>query len=147
LCSIIAGELRPENDETGSGGADDAIGERTDADNDGAAPGGWALQGRMNRGKPKILVVGAGIVATAIAYRLARRGADVVIVEQNCPAGGVTGKSFAWINAAHGVAPPNVPLRIRALAEYRQLQGELGDALRIDWNGALTWTNDRTPPS
>ncbi len=96
----------------------------------------------MNGRKPKILVIGAGIVGAAIAYRLARRGADVTIVEQNCPASGVTAKSFAWINVAYGVAPENVALRSRALDEYRRLQGELVGALRIDWNGALTWSND-----
>jgi glycine/D-amino acid oxidase-like deaminating enzyme len=91
---------------------------------------------------PRILVVGAGIVGAAMAYHLARRGADVTIVEQNCPASGVTARSFAWINVVHGVAAENLPLRIQAIADWRRLQGELGDALRIDWNGALTWSGD-----
>lgn len=96
----------------------------------------------MTGGKPKILVVGAGIVGASMAYYLARRGADVTIVEQNCPASGVTSKSFAWINVAHGVAAENLPLRMQAIADWRRVQGDLGEALRIDWNGALTWSDD-----
>lgn len=96
----------------------------------------------MTGRKPRVLVVGAGIVGASIAYHLARRGADVTVVEQNCPASGVTAKSFAWINVAHGVATENLKLRGQAIADWRRVQSELGDALRIDWNGALTWSDD-----
>lgn len=92
--------------------------------------------------RPSAIVVGAGIVGASIAYHLARRGAAVTLVEQNCPAGGVSGKSFAWINLTHGVASANAPLRDGAIGEYRRLQQELGGALAIDWPGALTWSDD-----
>jgi len=91
-------------------------------------------------GTPRVAVVGAGIVGASIAYHLARRGADVTVIEQNCPASGVTAKAFAWINVSHGVAGPNAPLRERAIGEYRRLDRELGGSLPIDWCGALTWT-------
>ena len=93
-------------------------------------------------GGPRVAVVGAGIVGASIAYHLVRRGCDVTIIEQNCPASGVTARAFAWINVSHGVAGPNAPLRERALNEYRRLDRELGGALPIDWCGALTWTNN-----
>ncbi|MEX0809728.1 MAG: FAD-binding oxidoreductase [Dongiaceae bacterium] len=96
----------------------------------------------MNASKLRIVVVGAGIVGASIAYHLARGGAAVTVLEQNCPASGVTGKSFAWINVSHGVAAENAMLRAQALGDYRRLQGELGDALKIDWCGALTWTGN-----
>ncbi|MEX2297659.1 MAG: FAD-dependent oxidoreductase, partial [Dongiaceae bacterium] len=96
----------------------------------------------MNASKQKIIVVGAGIVGASIAYHLARGGAAVTVLEQNCPASGVTAKSFAWINVSHGVGAENAPLRAQALADYRRLQGELGDALPIDWCGALSWSSD-----
>jgi len=57
----------------------------------------------MNVAKQKIIVVGVGIVGASIAYHLARAGAAVTVLEQNCPASGVTGKSFAWINLSQGV--------------------------------------------
>ena len=96
----------------------------------------------MTGRKPHVIVVGAGIVGASMAYHLARRGADVTIIEQNCPASGVTARAFAWINVSHGVAGPNAPLRERALGEYRRLDDELGGALPIDWCGALTWTRN-----
>jgi glycine/D-amino acid oxidase-like deaminating enzyme len=96
----------------------------------------------MGSARPRIVVVGAGIVGASIAYHLARRGAAVTLVEQNCPASGVTGKAFAWINVSHGVAAENLKLRAQAIADWRRLQSELGDTLRIDWNGALTWSDD-----
>jgi glycine/D-amino acid oxidase-like deaminating enzyme len=91
---------------------------------------------------PHIVVVGAGIVGASIAWHLARGGAAVTVLEQNCPASGVTGKSFAWINVSHGVAAENAPLRAQALADYRRLERELGSSLRVDWCGALTWSRD-----
>ncbi|MEX2200343.1 MAG: FAD-binding oxidoreductase [Dongiaceae bacterium] len=96
----------------------------------------------MNTAKPKIIVVGAGIVGASIAWHLARNGAAVTVLEQNCPASGVTAKAFAWINVSHGVAAANASLRKQALGDYRRLQNELGAALPIDWCGALTWSSD-----
>jgi glycine/D-amino acid oxidase-like deaminating enzyme len=97
---------------------------------------------RMSVAKQKIIVVGAGIVGASIAWHLARNGAAVTVLEQNCPASGVTAKAFAWINVSHGVAAENALLRKQALADYRRLQNELGDALPIDWCGALSWSSD-----
>ena len=84
------------------------------------------------------MVVGAGIIGAAIAYRLARRGASVTLVERHRPAAAVTSKAFAWINVTHGLAEPYARLRQLALHEYRVLDGDLNGALRVDWCGALT---------
>ena len=58
--------------------------------------------------KTKTLVVGAGIVGASIAYHLARRGAEVIIVDRVGPAAGASGKSYGldgsvipWINDAN----------------------------------------------
>ncbi|BCQ62888.1 hypothetical protein PBOI14_46380 [Pseudomonas sp. Boi14] len=51
-----------------------------------------------------VIVVGAGIVGAAIAYHLARQGAQVTVLEQDSPGSGVTRHSFAWINP-HGEFP------------------------------------------
>jgi len=47
-----------------------------------------------------IVIVAAGVIGASIAYHLAQRGAQVIILEKERPASGATGKSFAWINAS-----------------------------------------------
>jgi glycine/D-amino acid oxidase-like deaminating enzyme len=45
-----------------------------------------------------VVIIGAGVIGTACAYFLARRGADVLVLEKNHPAAGATGASAAMIN-------------------------------------------------
>ena len=47
----------------------------------------------------RITVVGAGIVGSAIAFHLARRGAQVALLDAGEPGMGASSHSFAWINA------------------------------------------------
>ena len=47
----------------------------------------------------KVAVVGAGIMGAAIAWRLARRGVDAVLIDKGQPGHGASSHSFAWINA------------------------------------------------
>jgi glycine/D-amino acid oxidase-like deaminating enzyme len=82
-----------------------------------------------------VAVIGAGIVGSSIAYRLARRGASVTLIDRGQPAGECTGKSFAWIG------PEDPPLGSGTLDEYRRLEHEL-PGLPIDWTGALVWRRD-----
>lgn len=89
---------------------------------------------------PRIVVVGAGIVGASVACHLARRGATVTLVDRGQPAGGVTGRAFAWINVAHGQPVHYARLRHLALDEYRRLERELAPAVRVDWCGALSWS-------
>lgn len=96
----------------------------------------------MNGRGPSVVVVGAGIVGASLAYRLARAGAAVTLVDGARPASGATARSFAWINVAHRVASGNVGLRSLAIGEYRRLERELGGALSVDRRGALAWSSD-----
>ena len=54
----------------------------------------------------------------------------------------MTARSFAWINIVHRNAPVLAQLRNLAIADYRRLEDELSGALAVEWNGALTWTED-----
>jgi len=87
--------------------------------------------------RPKIVVVGAGIVGASIAYHLSRRGAAVTILDKGPPAGEATGAAFAWINNSQETSTPASSLRHLAIAEWRRLEGEL--KLGVNWCGALTW--------
>lgn len=88
---------------------------------------------------PKIVIVGAGIIGASSAYHLARRGADVTLIDKVGPAAGATGVSWAWLNATHGNPRPYFDLRFHSMREWRNLQDQIGGRLKIDWCGSLVW--------
>ncbi|QEU96891.1 NAD(P)/FAD-dependent oxidoreductase [Streptomyces kanamyceticus] len=94
-----------------------------------------------------VVVVGAGIVGSSVAYHLARRGVPVTLLEQGTTAAaGVTGDSFAWIGGSVGDWPGGAhDLREYVLADYRRLEAELPQ-VTIRWTGSLSWAAD-TPPA
>ncbi len=94
----------------------------------------------MGNGQGKrVVVIGAGIVGASLAYHLAGKGANVTLVEAEDIASGVTGSSFAWLNASHPEPDPISQLRGSAIKEYRRLQTQL-PGLEIRWTGALSYS-------
>ena len=56
-----------------------------------------------------VIVVGAGIVGSSLAYHLARRNARVTLIDKAPqPANDVTDKSFAWITVAQDKSPKTI---------------------------------------
>src|SRR5690349_18014748 len=53
----------------------------------------------------RVVIAGGGIIGANLAYRLAKRGASVTLVERTRPASGATANSFAWINATYSKQP------------------------------------------
>lgn len=88
----------------------------------------------------RVVVAGGGIVGASIAYHLAKRGAEVTLLEKAEPAAGASGKSFAWINANFSKQPRDYHLfsRLGVLA-WRGLHQRLGDELPVRWGGTLEW--------
>lgn len=92
---------------------------------------------------PHVIIVGAGIVGTSLAYHLARQQARVTLLDKAPkPAYDVTEKSFAWINVTHSVSETYRTLRQQAIADWHRLENELNGQLTIDWSGAITWYSD-----
>ena len=87
----------------------------------------------------RVVVIGAGIVGASLAYHLAAKGAKVTVVEAERIASGVTGTSFAWINASHHESDPIAPLRGAAIEAYRRLEAQL-PGLKVRWTGALSYS-------
>jgi len=96
----------------------------------------------MSANNPRIVIVGAGIIGSTLAWHLARRGADVTLIDAGQPGSGVTGGAFGWICVSHDQPEPLMALRHLATHEWRRLQRDLGERLEIDWCGALTWSSD-----
>ncbi|WP_164901754.1 NAD(P)/FAD-dependent oxidoreductase [Neorhizobium lilium] len=90
---------------------------------------------------PQIAVVGAGIIGCAIAYNLALRGANVVLVEEGPePGHGVTGRAFGWVNVINGTPDnSNYTLWRKAIDEYRRLETVLPEAFSSARRGSLIW--------
>ncbi len=88
----------------------------------------------------RIVVVGAGIVGSTIAYHLVRRGAQVTLLERAKPASGATGNSFAWINATFSKQPRNYfDLNLLGIFGWRRMDHEFSGDLKIQWGGSVEW--------
>lgn len=89
-----------------------------------------------------VAVIGAGIVGASIAYHLARRGADVTVLDRALAGGGATAKSFSWINAHETQSRAYFDLRMASIEAYHTLAQDLGDDMGLRWGGSLAWEND-----
>ncbi len=88
----------------------------------------------MQPQSPDVVVVGAGLVGCTIAYRLARAGAKVTVLERSVPgaeassvAAGILGPAIE----AHQ-AGPALTLGLRSRERHAELAAELHEALGID---------------
>ena len=87
----------------------------------------------------RIVVVGAGVLGAATAYRLATRGAHVVLCEKNEPASGASGKSGAWLNAYATKLPRHYyELSHQGTLEWRVLEDAV-PGLDVNWCGRVEW--------
>ncbi|HXW87175.1 MAG TPA: FAD-binding oxidoreductase [Streptosporangiaceae bacterium] len=93
----------------------------------------------------RVVVVGAGIVGSCVALRLAAEGADVIVVEAYRPGYGATANSFAWVGASHpGLHEPEPYFLLNALGvqAYRRLEAEFDLTPWFARTGCLTWSTD-----
>jgi glycine/D-amino acid oxidase-like deaminating enzyme len=88
-----------------------------------------------------VAVVGAGIVGTSVAYRLAGRGLRVALVEANTAASGVSSRSFAWFNSEQKRPDTYHRLNAAGMAEWAALAREVPGA-EIHRTGSLRWPQD-----
>ena len=89
--------------------------------------------------KPKIIVVGSGIIGASIALSCVNLGADVLVLEQNKLGGAASSNSFGWINASFAESPAYFDLRNAAVIAFRNLKTELNLNDSVSWQGTLWW--------
>ena len=89
----------------------------------------------------KIVIVGAGIVGACLAYRLAKSGADVTVLEAGLPAGLASGRNFGWINASFFVSEDHFRLRVASIAAHHRLAAEVA-GYDVRWSGCLWWERE-----
>ncbi len=70
-----------------------------------------------------IVVIGAGVIGLAAAWRLAEQGVSVTVVEAERPGAGTSSTSFAWVNASSKVDAGSAYFTLNAAAvrEHRSL--------------------------
>lgn len=88
----------------------------------------------------KVIVVGAGIIGSLTAYRLARKGADVTLIDASQAASAASGASFGWINASFFLDENHFKLRHSAFDAYSRLEEELNTTI-INKQGCIWWDN------
>jgi glycine/D-amino acid oxidase-like deaminating enzyme len=93
----------------------------------------------------RIVVVGAGCVGANVAYRLAERGATVIVLEAGTPGGGTSSASFAWTNSFNKTPRDYHDLNVASMEEHGTLAKELGGGAWLHQDGALAWEDAPAP--
>jgi glycine/D-amino acid oxidase-like deaminating enzyme len=86
-----------------------------------------------------VLVIGGGIVGAATAYHLAKRGAQVTLLEADQLASGATGRNLGYIWVHTRRTGPELALVMSTRDELERLPEELGADFGLRTNGGLIY--------
>lgn len=90
----------------------------------------------------QFVVVGAGLLGSSIAYRLAEKGHPVTIVERDHPGAGTSGASFAWTNSNEKTPYSYHLINALGMRAHRELENEFGARPWFHGGGAVEWRSD-----
>lgn len=91
----------------------------------------------------RILIIGAGIIGTALADQLVHR-AHVTIVDAHTPGRGTSATSLAWLNANKTLDPHYFNFRMAALRRWADVAAEFGHPSWYVPSGNLAWAHTET---
>ncbi len=96
-----------------------------------------------------VVVVGGGILGTAITYALARRNLRVTLLEVGRLGMGATGGGFGWVNATYKTDDEAYfRLNAQAVTHYDRMAGEWGEErLGVHGGGSLFWADQNDAAS
>jgi glycine/D-amino acid oxidase-like deaminating enzyme len=94
----------------------------------------------------KVIVVGAGVLGTAVARALAVAGEEVLLLDRWRPGSGTTSTTFAWTNANRKLDPAYHRLNVAGMTEHADLARQLPGQPSYFPSGALHWANDGSAP-
>ena len=83
----------------------------------------------------RVVIVGAGVIGAACAFRLAEQGHAVTVIDGG--GGQATAASFGWLNASFYLDEAHFALRAEGLRAWRRLEDRV--TLPVSWCGALSW--------
>lgn len=87
----------------------------------------------------EVIVIGGGIVGASVAYRLAKEGARVTLLEAGRLGGGTTIASFAWVNSHNKPPIEYHRLNVSGMGEHYALRDEFGVAPWLHIDGHVEW--------
>jgi glycine/D-amino acid oxidase-like deaminating enzyme len=91
----------------------------------------------------KVVVIGAGILGAAIAFRLSQRqSVEVTVIDRAAAGSGATGHSFAWINGFSKPPRHYHELNRRSMDMWPGFVAELGVSNALTLGGNLVLAND-----
>jgi glycine/D-amino acid oxidase-like deaminating enzyme len=96
-------------------------------------------RGRTSASTGHIVVVGAGVVGSSVAFHLAARGASVSIVDPLPADGGTSGASFSVTVATRKTPHAFFALAVDGDGEHDRLADRFGEASWLHRTGTLEW--------
>lgn len=85
------------------------------------------------------IVIGAGIIGTCTALRLAQSGAQVTLLETSLPGDGTTSTTFAWVNASGKRPREYFELNVAGIQAHRRFLAEWTSTPWLVPTGSLRW--------
>jgi sarcosine oxidase subunit beta len=95
----------------------------------------------MKNNKADVVIIGGGVNGCSLAYRLAKKGLHVVVVEKKYLSSGATGASGAGIRQQWSTYE-NAQLAIQSVKIFEQLNRELGQDIEFRQGGYLIAVHD-----
>jgi glycine/D-amino acid oxidase-like deaminating enzyme len=91
--------------------------------------------------RPRVAVIGGGVLGVSTALHLGREGADTVLVTEADLASGATGRSLSWLNSFGGNRSDAYhALRVLGIDRYRTLSDRAEESHAwLKFDGGLTW--------
>ncbi len=101
----------------------------------------WNAAGRLMPSAVDVAIIGGGIVGCSAAYYLARQGVAVAVFEKGRIAGEQSSRNWGWVRQ-QGRSPIELPLMIRSLGLWQELQRDLGEDTGFRQGGSLYLAED-----
>jgi len=96
----------------------------------------------------RVVVIGAGIIGSSVAYEAAKAGAKVTVLEAGKIAGGASTTSFAWTNATGKRPQAYFALNVAGMRAHLDLAREFGHAPWFHQTGSIEWySNEQDWPA
>ena len=93
--------------------------------------------------RQNIVIIGAGVLGTAIAVNLLQYGANITIVDKTSQTQGASRVSFAWLNASWKTPFDYHDLNRRSMEMWPRYAQSIGGNVGLNLGGTVTWETDQ----